>query len=129
MTSDTTYHHVHQLEIVETGRRRRFSAAEKQRIVEESCAAPRLVSATARRHGISPSQLFVWRKALRVRNRSAEPSQDFIPAVVVPDPSRHLADRHDSRMEIITKGSARVIVGPAVDCTALARVLDLLERR
>jgi transposase len=43
---------VRRLEIVETGRRRRGSAAEKLRIVEESFSGPRLVSATARHHGL-----------------------------------------------------------------------------
>jgi transposase len=45
------------LEVVETGRRRRWSEDEKVRIVLESLAGPRLVAATARRHGISRSQL------------------------------------------------------------------------
>ena len=38
---------VSRLEIVETGRRRRWSDAEKLRIVEESFSGPRLASATA----------------------------------------------------------------------------------
>jgi transposase len=42
---------VSRLEVVETGRRRRWSDAEKLRIVAESMAGPRLVSATARRRG------------------------------------------------------------------------------
>ena len=45
------------LEVVETGRRRRWSEDEKVWIVLESLAGPRLVSATAKRHGISRSQL------------------------------------------------------------------------
>ena len=44
----TDSHHVSRLEVVETGRRRRWSDAEKLRIVEESMAGPQLVSATAR---------------------------------------------------------------------------------
>lgn len=52
---------VRRLEIVETGRRRRWSAAEKLRIVEESFSGPRLVSATARHHGLSKQLLFSWR--------------------------------------------------------------------
>jgi transposase len=39
--------------VVELGRRRRWSDEEKVRIVEESYAGSRLISATARRHGIS----------------------------------------------------------------------------
>jgi hypothetical protein len=45
----TDRHQVTRLEIVETGRRRRWSDAEKLRIVEESLSGPRLASATARR--------------------------------------------------------------------------------
>ncbi len=55
-----------QLNVVELGRRRRWSEDEKLRIVMESLEAPRLVSATARRHGISRSLLMAWRRALKV---------------------------------------------------------------
>jgi len=40
---------------------------EKQRIVAESYAVPRQVSATARRNGLSASQLFTWRRLARPR--------------------------------------------------------------
>ncbi|MER8766950.1 transposase [Mesorhizobium sp. M0968] len=56
---------VTRLDIVDTGRRRRWSDEEKLRIVEESHSAPRQASATARRHGISNPLLFAWRKAHR----------------------------------------------------------------
>jgi transposase len=53
--------HIHssvsRLDVVETGRRRRWSEAEKERIALESMAGPRRISATARRYGISRSQL------------------------------------------------------------------------
>ena len=58
---------VQRLEVVELGRRRRWSAEAKLRIVEESFAGWRQASATARRHGISPSLLFAWRKVYRKR--------------------------------------------------------------
>ena len=61
----TDTRHINRLEIVDTGRRRRWSVAEKLRIVEESFSGPRLASATARRHGISNQLLFAWRKAYR----------------------------------------------------------------
>ena len=44
---------VERLEIVETGRRRRWSEDEKLKIVVESFQSPRQVAATARQHGIS----------------------------------------------------------------------------
>jgi transposase-like protein len=52
---------VSRLEVILTGARRRWSAEENRRIVAESESGPRQVSATARRHGLFPSQLFNWR--------------------------------------------------------------------
>jgi len=68
------------LEIVETGRRRRWSDEEKLKIVLESLAGPRLVSATARRHGISRSQLVTWRRAFRAERIGSETGPTFVPA-------------------------------------------------
>ena len=50
------------LEVVETGRRRRWTEDEKLRIVAESLSGSRQVSSTARRHGISRSLLTTWRR-------------------------------------------------------------------
>jgi transposase len=49
MDSDTHSAETSRLEVVETGRRRRWSEDEKLKIVLESLQAPRQVSATARR--------------------------------------------------------------------------------
>ena len=78
----TDSHRVTRLEVVDTGRRRRWTDEEKLRIVEESFSAPRLVSATARRNGISNALLFAWRKAYRERPRGAVAG--FVPAIVAP---------------------------------------------
>lgn len=43
-------------------RRRRWSAAEKVAMVQETCAPGMSVSLVARRHGIGPNQLFRWRR-------------------------------------------------------------------
>jgi transposase len=56
---------IERLEVVETGRRRRWSDEEKLRIVLESMETRRAISSTARRHGISRSLLMTWRRALR----------------------------------------------------------------
>jgi transposase len=45
------------LDLISSGTRRRWTLEEKQRIVAESYAGPRLVSAIARRNGLSASQL------------------------------------------------------------------------
>ena len=46
--------------ITETGRRRWFSKDDKARIVEETLAPGAVVSEIARRHGLTPQQLFTW---------------------------------------------------------------------
>src|SRR6478735_9089192 len=79
MDSRIAGHHVSRLEIVETGRRRRWSASEKLRIVEESYSAPRQGSATARRHGISNQLLNLWRKAAREGRLGIGPVNGFVP--------------------------------------------------
>ncbi len=48
------------------GRRRRFTAAEKAAIVDESYADGTSVCGIARRHGLTSHQLFVWRRLARV---------------------------------------------------------------
>jgi transposase len=55
MDGDKRSAQVERLEVVETGRRRRWSEDENLKIVLESLQASRQVSATARRHGISRS--------------------------------------------------------------------------
>lgn len=50
-------------------RRRRWTASEKVRIVEETFEPGMTVSLVARRHGVAPNQLFTWR-GLVVEQRS-----------------------------------------------------------
>ena len=53
--------------ITSVERRRRWSAAEKQRLVSASLEPGANVSAIARGVGIDPSQLYGWRRQLRAR--------------------------------------------------------------
>ena len=73
------------LEVVQTGARRRWPVEEKLRIVAESDRAPGAVSATARRYGVSPAQLFTWRRQVRTGQLAAEGFNGFVPAYVVAD--------------------------------------------
>jgi transposase len=43
-------------------RRRRWTASEKVRMVEETLEPGMTVSLVARRHGVAPNQLFTWRR-------------------------------------------------------------------
>ena len=68
------------------GRRRRFTAAEKAAIVDESYADGGSVCGVARRHGLTPQQLFGWRRLARAEPfRSAVPPL-FVPVIVTSEP-------------------------------------------
>lgn len=124
----TDSHHVSRLEIVDTGRRRRWSAEEKLRIVEESFSAPRAASATARRHGISNPLLFAWRRAYREGRLGQDPLGGFVPATIVSEPKPNdepaLAG---GRMEVVTANGRRIVVEQGVDVDALIRIVRALE--
>lgn len=117
------------LEIVETGRRRRWSEAAKERIVLESLSAPRQISATARRHNISRSLLLIWRRAFLARND--EPAPGFVPAVMTlgPAPAPQAAPSVP-RTEIELRCGRRIVVEGPLDIAAvlaLARGLEALR--
>src|SRR6516225_11920452 len=48
--------------ITSVQRRRRWTAPEKVRMVEETLEPGMTVSLVARRHGVAPNQLFTWRR-------------------------------------------------------------------
>jgi hypothetical protein len=48
--------------ITSVQRRRRWTASEKVRIVEETFEPGMTVSLVARRHGVAPNQFFTWRR-------------------------------------------------------------------
>jgi transposase len=76
---------VRRLEVLTgVGGRRRWSADDKARIVEETLAPGATVSEVARRHDIRPQQLFGWRRGMRTQ----EPAQPmtFVPALIEPPP-------------------------------------------
>ena len=119
------------IEVVETGRRRRWTSAEKLRIVEESFAGPRLVSATARRYGISRQLLLNWRKAFASNHRTGEGpiGPTFIPAIVVPSPPPRTEAVEAGQIEIVSPKGLRVVFGPGADVEAVVRIARGLERQ
>jgi transposase len=128
---------VERLEVVDTGRRRQWTDDEKLKIVLESMQAPRAISSTARRHGISRSLLLTWRRSFGAgRGGEVEqPKQAFVPAVVMSTaapanvPASPAAAPASGKIVIELGPDRRIIVDAGVDAVALARVLDILERR
>jgi transposase len=120
------------LEVVETGRRRRWSDDEKLRIVLESMQTPRAISSTARRHGISRSLLMTWRRAFRPEPMGPDVQQTSFVRAMVATAETVAAEpgaRTCGRRVIEFGTDRRVIVDAGVDAAALARVLAILERR
>jgi transposase len=139
---------VSRLEVIATGSRRRWTLAEKRRIVAESDRAPWIVSATARRHGLTPSQLFTWRRLDSQGRLTADKDEPrFVPAIVadglpatpltlgpvglpaVPEAATASSGAvARGVMEIVLVGGGRVIVDKDVNGAALARVIAVLAR-
>ena len=122
------------LSVVDTGRRRRRSVAEKVRIVEESFAGERQALRTARRHDIAPSLIYKWRKADREGRLDDSTAPSFIPARIVVTEGAAAGPLPTplptgGRMEILVSRDRRIIVGADVDAAALGRVLDVLAQR
>ena len=123
---------VERLDVVETGRRRRWSDDEKLRIVIESLQAPRAISSTARRHGISRTLLMAWRRSFQPEPNDRQSEQAvFVPAMVVATEADPMVGTTPGcgRMVIVVGKDRRIIVDAGVDAAALSRVLQVLERR
>ena len=122
-----------------SGRRRTWTPAQKAEILAESYESREKVSAVARRHGLTPQQLFGWRREAQRRARrraaideAAARGQAFAPVVVEevrrrseapiePDPSGGT-----TAIEILI-GAATVRVAPGIDAATLATVLRVVK--
>ena len=122
-------------------RRRRWSQDDKVRIVEETLAPGANVTEVARRNGVAASVVFTWRRQARTVERVGPcfaPVQ--IAAAVTGEDNAKPQSEDDRRMrslstarngliEIDLGNRRRIRVDAQVDPEALARVLDVLERR
>ena len=118
---------VRRLEVITgVGGRRRWSADEKARILEEATAPGAVVSEVARRNGMSPQHLFTWRRQAR-READNHPLA-FTPVVVSPDtPQPTPVARREVIIEVVVEGVV-IRVPPGVDGATLALVLHGLKR-
>jgi transposase len=78
-------------------RRRRWSDAEKQRIILEAGAEGSVVSDVARRHDITRQHIYQWRRELRDKSQPSNKQSSFVP------------------VELTGNEEARDIVGPVGD--------------
>jgi len=120
---------VRRIELITSGEgRRRWTADDKARIVAETLEPGAVVSEVARRHGLTPQQLFTWRRAAR-QPIVAEPM--FVPAVVgspaAPAKQRRRRRRHETAAIEVEIGGVVVRVGPGARSTTVAAVIRALK--
>ena len=121
------------------GRRRKWNNEDKARIVAEIVMSGDSVCAVARRHGLSPQQLFGWRRQLReaaVRHTEAEELQ-FVPAVVDAVAPAPVLRRHrepprcksepDLGMIEVEVDGVTIRVGRGADVTTIAAIVQALK--
>ena len=131
---------VRRIEVINgIGARRRWSLNDKAHIVEETLVPGAVVSEIARRHGLTPQQVFGWRRQAR---RPLVTSNDltaplFVPAVVEP-PSRDADRQHrggkrergssgGSGMIELEVGGVTVRVGRGAPAKTIAAVIRALK--
>lgn len=125
-------------EIIKVERRRRWSLADKRRIVAETLGSGANVSAVARRHELHTGQLFTWRRMAREGLLDDSPGAmaavGFAPVAVSAGSPSHQSNEAASsssgsgRLEIVLLSGRRIIVDSGVDPVALGRLVDVLER-
>ncbi len=122
-----------------SGRRRTWTPAQKAEILAESYDSGEKVSVVARRHGLTPQQLFGWRREAKRRARRRAANDEvagrgttFAPVVVEEALRRSEAPiGPDSScgataIEIVI-GAATVRVAPGTDAATLTTVLRAVK--
>lgn len=113
------------------GRRRRWSEDEKARIVEESLALGANISEVARRHDISRSLLFQWRRQVMSEGAShdaAASSPTFVPLMVAHGEASEARGLDETPSVIeIEVGDIRIRVKGRVDGSALRVVMNAVQ--
>jgi len=121
--SSDVFQGVRRLDVLEIGRRRRWSDEAKEQIVGEAFGEGSSVLAAARRHDVAASQIYDWRRQLFPEIPRG--AGGFAPVIVTPEPT---VSSGGGQMEIVCGNGRRIIVDRDVDVTALLRVVAGLER-
>jgi transposase len=115
--------------ITSVERRRRWSRAEKERIVAAAMEPGAIASAVAREAGIHASQLYRWRQELCGPARAAP---GFAAVTVAPEPGAAASLTNaalQGLMEIELASGARVRISGAVDAATVSVVMTALTGR
>ncbi|MGB6536668.1 MAG: transposase [Xanthobacteraceae bacterium] len=116
-------------------RRRRWSTAEKARIVEESLAAEASVAEVARRHDVHANLLHLWRRQARIANLAVARADDAAAsgvqfAAVAVGPEEQVRAAPSSVIELeFADGTRLRITGSAEAATVSALMKALAKTR
>jgi transposase len=99
--------------------RRRWSAAAKERIVAAASEPGANVSAIARAHGLTPQQVFTWRRQAAGQSRKKE-----VGAAAIPPFAMVAVENGDTGVVEIGLGEVTLRIGPTVPA---ARVKEILQ--
>jgi transposase len=112
-----------QVEIFHERARRRWTEADKRRLVAETFGPGATVHGVARRHGVNTSQLFTWRKQLRLElEPAAAPVPGFAAVAITPTVSSASEVAHPGLIEIELPDGARLRISGTAD-PALVKVM------
>jgi transposase len=114
--------------ITSVQRRRRWSRAEKERIVAAALAPGAVSSEVAREAGIHASQLFRWRQELCV---ASPPQPSFSPVAVLPEPmvpSPAALPETTGVIEIEFAGGGRMRITGVVEASTVAALMKALAK-
>jgi transposase len=112
--------------ITSVQRRRRWSAAEKERLVAASLEPGTGVSAVARQAGIHPSQLYGWRRQLCARR---QPATEFAAVRIAAEPVASGMPTIGTVEVELANGSRVRITGPADASLVRAMIAVLAKAR
>jgi transposase len=109
-------------------RRRRWSAEEKARIVEESLAPGARVAEVARRWQVCSQQVFTWRRAAYRAAQTAPTVPDFVPIMAETPTSASVVRAEATRPSIEVKLAGAVVrvasgMDDAAQLTAVLRAI------
>src|SRR5438034_8783098 len=111
--------------ITSVQRRRRWSQAEKERIVVAALQPGAVASEVAREAGIHASQLFRWRQELCL----PAPQAAFSPVAVLPEPAsaaRPASQETAGVIEIEFAGGGRMRITGAVEASTISALMKAL---
>jgi transposase len=115
--------------ITGVGRRRSWPEDFKAKVVAESLEPGVVISQVARRHGLTPQQLFGWRNQMRTALPTARTEASFASVVLAPaapETAKPTPDDDRGLIEIVIKGTV-VRVRVAVTAETLAAVLRAVK--